>query len=317
MTRRSCRDSVTSRAVTMPPPDGDRAGDPADDGGVGLGVQPHGDRVRPAGGGPALPGGRRQLGQSCLASCLPGGLPASPRSRPRKHCGNAHCLESGHELHPHPLEPGVGPIRGSTYLPSTPDHVLWGRLPCAADAPVLSGRPRHRGHHRHDQPRGHPRGPGPRPARPSSRRTAWSDVLADAVALAATDDRRTRAPSASTARTSSPADRGRAAPGPATCWRSPCWRRCRGCRTASSPTATAGARCRASSRSTADVFSAFATRRRRRHARAAAAGRRGDRGGARSRSRRSSGSWASRSPATSARTRCRPGRTAATSTSTC
>jgi acetamidase/formamidase len=35
-----------------------------------------------------------------------------------------------------PLETGVGPIRGSTYLPSTPDHVLWGRLPCATDGPV-------------------------------------------------------------------------------------------------------------------------------------------------------------------------------------
>ncbi len=35
-----------------------------------------------------------------------------------------------------PLETGAGPIRGSTYLPSTPEHVLWGRLPCAADEPV-------------------------------------------------------------------------------------------------------------------------------------------------------------------------------------
>jgi acetamidase/formamidase len=36
------------------------------------------------------------------------------------------------------LQPGAGPIRSSTYLPSTVDHVLWGRLPCAADTPVLT-----------------------------------------------------------------------------------------------------------------------------------------------------------------------------------
>src|SRR6478609_5886580 len=35
-----------------------------------------------------------------------------------------------------PLETGAGPIRGTTYLPTTPEHVLWGRLPCAADPPV-------------------------------------------------------------------------------------------------------------------------------------------------------------------------------------
>ncbi len=35
------------------------------------------------------------------------------------------------------LQPGSGPIRSSTYLPSTPDEVLWGRLPCEADAPAL------------------------------------------------------------------------------------------------------------------------------------------------------------------------------------
>jgi acetamidase/formamidase len=36
------------------------------------------------------------------------------------------------------LDPGVGPIRSRTYLPATLEHVLWGRLPCAADDPVLS-----------------------------------------------------------------------------------------------------------------------------------------------------------------------------------
>lgn len=40
-----------------------------------------------------------------------------------------------------PLQPGAGPIRAAAYLASTPDHVLWGRLPCAADAPVLTVDP--------------------------------------------------------------------------------------------------------------------------------------------------------------------------------
>lgn len=35
------------------------------------------------------------------------------------------------------LQPGVGEIPGDRYLPATPETVLWGRLPCAADAPVL------------------------------------------------------------------------------------------------------------------------------------------------------------------------------------
>jgi len=39
------------------------------------------------------------------------------------------------------LQPGSGPIPAATYLPSTPDHVLWGRLPCATDAPVLTVDP--------------------------------------------------------------------------------------------------------------------------------------------------------------------------------
>ncbi len=39
------------------------------------------------------------------------------------------------------LQPGLGPIRSSTYLPARPDQVLWGRLPCAADAPVLTVEP--------------------------------------------------------------------------------------------------------------------------------------------------------------------------------
>ena len=36
------------------------------------------------------------------------------------------------------LQPGAGPVRGSAYLPASPDHVLWGRLPCGADEPVLT-----------------------------------------------------------------------------------------------------------------------------------------------------------------------------------
>jgi acetamidase/formamidase len=39
------------------------------------------------------------------------------------------------------LQPGSGPIRGAAYLPSTSDHVLWGRLPCAADDAVLTVEP--------------------------------------------------------------------------------------------------------------------------------------------------------------------------------
>jgi len=35
------------------------------------------------------------------------------------------------------LHSGSGPIPSATYLPATPDAVLWGRLPCAADTPVL------------------------------------------------------------------------------------------------------------------------------------------------------------------------------------
>jgi acetamidase/formamidase len=36
------------------------------------------------------------------------------------------------------LQPGLGPIRSTTYLPADPALVLWGRLPCAADASVLA-----------------------------------------------------------------------------------------------------------------------------------------------------------------------------------
>ncbi|WP_255025038.1 acetamidase/formamidase family protein [Rhodococcus sp. GA1] len=36
------------------------------------------------------------------------------------------------------MQTGEGPIRSAAYLPSTPDNVLWGRLPCAVDEPVLT-----------------------------------------------------------------------------------------------------------------------------------------------------------------------------------
>jgi acetamidase/formamidase len=39
------------------------------------------------------------------------------------------------------LQPGLGPIRSSVYLPADPARVLWGRLPCEADPPVLTVEP--------------------------------------------------------------------------------------------------------------------------------------------------------------------------------
>lgn len=42
-----------------------------------------------------------------------------------------------------PLPTGSGPLRGDTYVPSTPESVLWGRLPCERDlaAPVARVAP--------------------------------------------------------------------------------------------------------------------------------------------------------------------------------
>jgi acetamidase/formamidase len=39
------------------------------------------------------------------------------------------------------LQPGSGPMRSPVYLPADPARVLWGRLPCAADVPVLEVDP--------------------------------------------------------------------------------------------------------------------------------------------------------------------------------
>ncbi|QFU99567.1 Amidase [Luteimicrobium xylanilyticum] len=36
------------------------------------------------------------------------------------------------------LQPGEGPVRAPVYLSAEPPHVLWGRLPCASDTPVLT-----------------------------------------------------------------------------------------------------------------------------------------------------------------------------------
>ncbi len=38
------------------------------------------------------------------------------------------------------LQPGAGALPGDHYLPASPETVLWGRLPCAADAAVLTIR---------------------------------------------------------------------------------------------------------------------------------------------------------------------------------
>src|SRR3954466_10068186 len=35
------------------------------------------------------------------------------------------------------LQPGSGPIRAATYLPADVETVLWGRLPCEKDSPVV------------------------------------------------------------------------------------------------------------------------------------------------------------------------------------
>ncbi|KRC55020.1 MULTISPECIES: acetamidase/formamidase family protein [unclassified Nocardioides] len=39
------------------------------------------------------------------------------------------------------LQPGVGPIRAEAYLPAEPATLLWGRLPCAGDVPLLGVTP--------------------------------------------------------------------------------------------------------------------------------------------------------------------------------
>ncbi|MES2170144.1 MAG: acetamidase/formamidase family protein [Actinomycetota bacterium] len=89
------------------------------------------------------------------------------------------------------LQPGTGPIRASVYLPADPAQVLWGRLPCEADAPVLTIAPgtevtidtiSHEGIHE-DQ--------GRDPVAFFGRfGVSAGDVLTDAAALAASEYRR-------------------------------------------------------------------------------------------------------------------------------
>ncbi|MEP9381532.1 acetamidase/formamidase family protein [Nocardioides sp. KR10-350] len=88
------------------------------------------------------------------------------------------------------LQPGTGPITAGTYLPADVDAVIWGRLPCEADAPVLKVDPgaevtidtiSHEGI-LEDQGRDPKRFFGAYDV---------DEVLADAVALAASDHPRT------------------------------------------------------------------------------------------------------------------------------
>jgi acetamidase/formamidase len=89
------------------------------------------------------------------------------------------------------LQPGLGSIRSSNYLPADPGAVIWGRLPCATDSPVLTIDPgtdvtidtiSHEGIHE-DQGRDPVGFFG-------SFGVERDDVLQDAVALAASDYRR-------------------------------------------------------------------------------------------------------------------------------
>lgn len=89
------------------------------------------------------------------------------------------------------LQPGLGSIRSSNYLPADPGAVIWGRLPCETDSPVLtidSGTDvtidtiSHEGIHE-DQGRDPVRFFG-------SFGVERDDILQDAAALAASDYRR-------------------------------------------------------------------------------------------------------------------------------
>ena len=214
------------------------------------------------------------------------------------------------------LQPGAGEIRAAAYLPSTPDTVLWGRLPCATDAPVLRiaagtevtiDTVSHEGilEDQGKDPLAYFTGHGVAP----------DAVLEDAVEIAATlsRDPAVDGPHVVTGpifvEGAEPGDllrdHGLETLVPRVPYGVISNRHGKG--------ALAG---RAAARP--DETSACSPRSR------SATGRVGllpvVEGGERvssSRSRRSSAPWASRSPATSARTRCRPARTAATSTSTC
>ena len=205
------------------------------------------------------------------------------------------------------LQPGSGPIRSTTYLPSTPDHLLWGRLPCARDEPVLSVEPgtevtfdtvSHEGI-LEDQGRD-----------PAVLRDYGVDaVLDDAVAIAGTGPAPVRRRRAARGEQAGPrpggADRGRAGDDGGRDDAAGAVRR------DLQPARKGGAAGRVPAQGRA--FSVFVwsapTWVRRVPLTAAPSGTSG------SRWRPSSGSWASQWRAATGRTRCRPGRTAATSTS--
>lgn len=84
------------------------------------------------------------------------------------------------------LQPGCGSIRSATYLPADPETVLWGRLPCATDSPVISVAPGTEVTFDTISHEGILEDQGRDPASFFSRHGADA-VLADAVALAASD----------------------------------------------------------------------------------------------------------------------------------
>ncbi|MBM9459989.1 acetamidase/formamidase family protein [Nocardioides sp. zg-536] len=60
---------------------------------------------------------------------------------PARHSGPVSQQTSPRTPRSAALQPGTGPIRSATYLPAEPDTVLWGRLPCGTDTPVLTVEP--------------------------------------------------------------------------------------------------------------------------------------------------------------------------------
>lgn len=88
------------------------------------------------------------------------------------------------------LQSGSGPIRSTTYLPATSDAVLWGRLPCGSDDPVLSIAPGTEVTFDTVSHEGILEDQGRDPRRFFARFGA-SEVLEDAVALAASSYERT------------------------------------------------------------------------------------------------------------------------------
>ena len=87
-----------------------------------------------------------------------------------------------------PLQPGEGPVAAGHYLPATPETTLWGRLPCAADAAVLTVEPGTRVTIDTVSHEGVLDDQGRDPVRFfAAHGVAADDVLRDAVAIAASD----------------------------------------------------------------------------------------------------------------------------------